>query len=800
VKLRRLTIAGFGRLAGRTFAFSDGLNVVYGPNEAGKSTVAAAIVASLYGSGRRKEAWRPWDGGTYATTLFYELSDGRAFEVQRDYARDAKGVHVYDRDGNDIAGDVALGRTISPGDVHLRIPYDAFINASCVLQQSVGIDAERNAPIATALARALDGGPKEDAALGAVRRLEDARKTHVGTPRSTVNNPLKSLRDALARRTAEAASARDRRDALAQLRERRAAMLAERERLTERRAGAELELKSLQAAELRSRLEGLRIYRDDLAALQAERARYDDVADFPAERIGELDAAFYAWRTAESAASTAESDAQVGQLTVVERSELAARRADAGTIDELEFQALRGAAEQATAARIAAAAAANEAAAARREGSGGRTLAGIALAVGAVFGVLALAMAIAHWWSFTEVFAAVAAVAFAVVAWRSRERIRNARAAAQKQRVADESLSAERNASATVAAVLDRLGVTSIEDLTHRRERLAELQRMLANAERGNARAGELRDEERRAAAVFDRLADVLLPDVIGTREERRTIADDRAQRRRKRDGVDNGMAMLALQRSEILRDDDEFALVSERDALAAAGIVPAESYGRALRDEANAKIAELERAMRDAELTSATLTVELKLGENAIPELAPIEEDAERLRAEIAQLETFERALALAAATVSRLTHEAHQAFARRLETYAAEALHKVTGGRYSEIRVDPASFIVKARVPETGQIVDLESLSAGTRDQVYLIIRIAMARMFAEGLELPPLLLDDPFAYWDDVRIERCIPIIAHNAFDAQTILFTASPELAAVAERIGATRIDLVSTVPA
>jgi DNA repair exonuclease SbcCD ATPase subunit len=256
-------------------------------------------------------------------------------------------------------------------------------------------------------------------------------------------------------------------------------------------------------------------------------------------------------------------------------------------------------------------------------------------------------------------------------------------------------------------------------------------------------------------------------------------------------------MAMLALQRSEILRDDDEFALVTERDALAAAGIAPAETYGRALRDEVNAKIAELERLMRDAELATATLTVELKLGENAIPELAPIEEDVERLRAELEHLETFDRALALAASTVSRLTHEAHQMFARRLETYAAEALHKVTGGRYSEIRIDPTTFILRARVPETGQIVDLESLSAGTRDQVYLIVRIAMARVFAEGLELPPLLLDDPFAYWDDTRIDRCIPIIAHNAFDAQTILFTASPELAAAAERLGAARIDLVTS---
>jgi hypothetical protein len=800
VKLRRLTVAGFGRLAGRTFAFSDGLNVIYGPNEAGKSTVAAAIVASLYGSGRRKELWRPWDGGPYATTLFYELADGRSFEVQRDYSRDAKGVHIYDRDGNDVAGDVAQGRTISPGDVHLQIPYDAFINASCVLQQSVGIDAERNAPIATALARALDGGPKEDAALGAVKRLEDARKTHIGTPRSTVNNPLKGLRDSIARRTAEAETARNRRDTLAQLRERRAATVAERDRLTERRAGAERELKSLQAAELRVRLEQLRVYRDDLAALQAERARYDDVADFPAERIAELDAAFYAWRTAEAAAAVAETDAEAGQLTLVERSELAARRADAGTIDDLEFQALHDAAEQATAARTAAAAAANEAAAARREGSGGRTLAGIALTIGAAFAVLAIGMAIAHWWSFTEVFSAVAAVAFAVVVWRSRERIRNGRAAAHKQRIADESLTAERNASSTVAAVLDRLGVSSIDDLAHRRERLTELLRMLANAERSTARATELRDEERRTAATFDRVAEILIPDTAGERADRCAIADDRAQRRRKRDGVDNGMAMLALQRSEILRDDDEFALVTERDALAAAGIAPADAYGRALRDEVNAKLAELDRLMRDAELATATLTVELKLGENGIAELAPIEEDVERLRIELEGLETFDRALSLAGETVSRLTHEAHQTFARRLETYAAEALHKVTGGRYSEIRIDPTTFILKARVPENNQIVDLESLSAGTRDQVYLIVRIAMARIFAEGLELPPLLLDDPFAYWDDTRIERCIPIIAHNAFDAQTILFTASPDLAAAAERIGAARIDLVASVPA
>jgi DNA repair exonuclease SbcCD ATPase subunit len=800
VKLRRLTIAGFGRLAGRTFAFSDGLTVVFGPNEAGKSTLAAAIVASLYGSGRRKEAWRPWDGGTYATTLVYELADGRTFEVRRDYARDAKGVNVYDRDGNDVAAQVAVGKTISPGDVHLQIPYDAFVNASCVLQQSVGIDPERNVSIATALARALDGGPKEDAALGAIKRLEDARKLYVGTPRSTVNNRLRTLRGAAGRRTADADAARGQRDGLADLRERRASAIAERDRLLERRAAAEREIKALRAAELRVRLDQLRVYREDLAALQSERARYDDVATFDADHVAELDAAFYRWRAADGSASAAEADAEAAQLTPAQRAELAMRRADAGSLDEVEFEALRVAAEQAALAHKAAAAAANEAAAARREGSGGRALAGIALAVAATFAVLAIGMAIAHWWSFTEVFAAVAAVAFAVVAWRSRERFRNARIAAQKQRNADDALATERTAGATVAAVLDRLGVTSIEDLTRKRERLDELLRALGVAQRATARAAELRAEERVAAEDFDTLADAVVPDAAGSRRERCAAADDRAQRRRKRDGVDNGIAMLGLQRSEILRDDDEFALVAERDALAAAGIAPADAYGRPLRDEVDAKIAEVERLVRDADLAIAALTAELNLGENAVPPLAPIEEDVERLNAEIARIEALDRALGLAVDTVERLTHEAHQAFARRLETYAADALRDVTGGRYSEIRVDPGTLVVRARVPETGAIVDLEALSSGTRDQVYLLIRIAMARMFAEGLELPPLLLDDPFAYWDAARIERCLPIIAHNAFDAQTILFTCSSDLAAAAERVGAARIDLTTPVPA
>ena len=67
-------------------------------------------------------------------------------------------------------------------------------------------------------------------------------------------------------------------------------------------------------------------------------------------------------------------------------------------------------------------------------------------------------------------------------------------------------------------------------------------------------------------------------------------------------------------------------------------------------------------------------------------------------------------------------------------------------------------------------------------------------MARMFAEGLETPPLLLDDPFAYWDDERLARSLPILEDGARNTQTIVFTTSRELVEAAGRRGARIIDL------
>jgi DNA repair exonuclease SbcCD ATPase subunit len=798
VILTSLHVGGFGRLVDRRFTFASGLNVVFGPNESGKSTLANAIVATLYGTERRKELWRPWDGGVFGTTLVYLLADGERIEIQRDFDRDAKGLHVYDRAGNEISAKVA-GQKFIPGEAHLGVPLDVFLNAACVKQQSIAIDeGKQAAPIAAHLARALDGGPREDAALGAIERLDDALKTYVGSGRARKNAPLRALRaEADAHRTAVEA-ARAQLAALDELRTRVEAAAHERDRLTVAAAEVERRLRSVRAGAIAKRLDNLREFRTELAELQADHAGYEDVADFPAECERDIAEAFRAFEAAAGAAAAAKAEAEAAALGAAERAELEGRRRDAGSINDATFEALAAANARAVTARTSATVAAREAAAARVVEDGGPALRTGALTAGIVALCVAIGFAIAHTWTWSGVAAAIALAALAVTAVQQRERAERERVALAKQRVADDALGAEAAAANAVAAVLDPLGISRFDELVARRARLAELLARKRDVERAVDRARVARLAAEAAGSRFDRLAAAAVPDVHGERADRNTVVRSHAARRRERDGIGAHLHALEMRTSTILGSDHEYTLESELAELAREGVEPADEEGagslRTVESERSA-VAEQLRIARD---NYARLSGELAGIQALIADLAELDERLARTQNEIERLETFERAVTLAKTTLEARTHEAHQAFARRLEDYAAAALGTITGGRYGEIFVDPASLAIRVRLPETQAIAELDTVSAGTRDQTYLVVRFAMARMFAEGIETPPLLLDDPFAYWDAVRIERCLPIIEHGARDAQAILFTSSRELADAAARRGAHRLDLPEPV--
>ncbi|MDB5095267.1 MAG: hypothetical protein JWO85_3368 [Candidatus Eremiobacteraeota bacterium] len=795
MKLRSLQVEGFGRLADRSFDFAPGLNVVVGPNEAGKSTLAAALVASLYGLQRgEKDRWRPWAANGYGTVLRYETADGAGWEVHRAYDRDGKGIRVYDDDGNDAAARIGSGKSLIPGEAHLRIPLEVFLQTACVRQRAIGFDGSAASAVSTALAQALDGGPKEDAAIGAIERLDAALREHVGTKRAHKNAPLRALRDEDARLRRTAEDARFALAGLAELRERIGAARGERDRAAAAAAELERRARALRAAQLRARITALKEYRDELAALQTTRAAFDDVAAFAADRVADLDDAFHSWRAAQSVADAANRDVAADAPEPGELDELAARTRDAGSLDDDAFEALRSASAQAEAAHARAAAAGNDAAAARREGDDGRMLSGGLVATAFAFVLGDVGVLIAHLWVWAAFAGTIAFVlGFAAVS-RARARAARRRSAGAKAEIADAALAEERRAADAVAGVLDPLGVVTFEELVRRRHAFVALSARAAARRKTLDRAQTARASAAAEAERYDALAATLVPDVKGSREERREAARRRAARRRERDGLDNSLAMLTMRRGDILRGEDEFALQADFDALVAAGVEPAAKDEPAVLRSIERERAELEARAHDADLRMHSLEGELRTGEQNVPDVAALDESVAAAQAQIARLEAFERAVTLARKTIDVRKDEAHRGFARRLEEYSAGVLGTITAGRYGEIHLDAATLAVRVRIPETGAIEDIEHLSAGTGDQVALVVRFATARMFAEGLERPPLLLDDPFAFWDAERIARCLPVLIHGALEAQTIVFTASAELAEAAASAGARRIDL------
>lgn len=798
MKLRSLRVDGFGRLADRSFEFGPGLNVVVGRNEAGKSTLAAALVASLYGLRRgEKERWRPWaSGAAYASTLTYETSDGAAWEVHRAFDHDTKGVRVYDAGGADAAARIGRGKSLSPGEAHLQISLDVFLQTACVRQRAIALDGGSASDVSTALAQALDGGPKEDAALGALERLDDAVRKHVGTERAHKNAPLKKLRELELQQQRGAGDAHAALETLASLRERIASECAKRDRDIAAATVLERRKRALCAAQIRARLAALKEHRADFAAVQAARAQFADVADFDAGRVGALDDVYHAWRAADGIADAAAQGVTEAALSDDERRELAARRADAGTLDDDAFNALHAVAAQAETARAKAAAASYAAAVARHDRSGTRSLTGVLLAAALVAWISDAGVAIAHAWLWTAV--AIAVVVTAGAFTRARVRTARLREADRKQRVADAALGEEHTAAAAVARVLEPLRIANVDELVRRRARYVALLARECAANKAEARAQSAREAAAAEAARFDAIANELVPDAAGDRAQRRDAAHRRAARRAERDGLDARLAMLELRRGDILHGDDDRALQAEYDALLAAGVEPAADDDPQTLRAVERERAEHDTRARDAERAVANLEGELRAGEDSVPDVAALDEALAATRAEIARLEAFARAVKLARDKIETRKDEAHSAFARRLEEYSADVLDTITAGRYGEIRLDPTTLAIRVRIPETSGFEDVDKLSAGTRDQIALVVRFATARMFAEGLETPPLLLDDPFAFWDADRITRCLPVLIHGALDAQCILFTASTDLADAAADAGAIRIDLRSPI--
>jgi len=163
--------------------------------------------------------------------------------------------------------------------------------------------------------------------------------------------------------------------------------------------------------------------------------------------------------------------------------------------------------------------------------------------------------------------------------------------------------------------------------------------------------------------------------------------------------------------------------------------------------------------------------------------EVVSLEEKCRELSERIAMMQRRVAALQLGHDVLLETVREYREGALVRLGDATAQKLNALTSGRHRAIRFDDdLKPFLKAN---NGSWQPLEQFSYGTRDLVYLVIRLVFQEMIFAGLKLP-LLLDDPFVNLDQERRQKMLAVLEKLSLEHQIILFSHDQKLLGKAAR--------------
>ncbi|MDU5082267.1 AAA family ATPase [uncultured Tissierella sp.] len=195
--------------------------------------------------------------------------------------------------------------------------------------------------------------------------------------------------------------------------------------------------------------------------------------------------------------------------------------------------------------------------------------------------------------------------------------------------------------------------------------------------------------------------------------------------------------------------------------------------------DRINENISDIKIALRGAE---ENLNI---LGKN-IERLIVIEEEIERKIKYKEELENKYKSLEIAAQAIEELSRDIHSQFTPAINKKVSKIVEKITEGKYNNIKISE-SLNISVENPITREIIDINSLSGGTIDQLYFSLRFGIINSMVDNKL--PLILDDCFIQYDDSRLKNIIEFLTDIGNERQVILFTCHNREKKALEDLGA-----------
>jgi exonuclease SbcC len=222
--------------------------------------------------------------------------------------------------------------------------------------------------------------------------------------------------------------------------------------------------------------------------------------------------------------------------------------------------------------------------------------------------------------------------------------------------------------------------------------------------------------------------------------------------------------SQAASTRAEELRATVDPALLASVDASSAAERL------HALRQSAS-----------QAENSAATQEGELRLFATNMGDVSEAEEDLAKAANELDRVLRLKETLELTRKYLEEAQTRVHRDIAPLLAATLRDWLPAVTNKRYTDVMVDPKSLLVQV-CGESRRWRKADLLSHGTAEQVYLLLRVALAEHLTKGHDTCPLLLDDVTVHADAARTWNILNLLLQVAANRQVVVFTQEEQIAA------------------
>lgn len=193
MKIKNIKVNAYGNIENKDINLEEGINIIHGANESGKSTLLNYIISIFYGISRNKdgkalsdyEKYKPWNSNEFSGRISYKLENGEKYEIFRDFNK--KNPKIYNDKLDDISDRFETDKKDGSKFFIEQMGIDKQMYLSTVVstQEEVRLDEKNQNMLIQKIANLAGTGEDNVSYKKALIKLQEKIRDEIGTNKTS---------------------------------------------------------------------------------------------------------------------------------------------------------------------------------------------------------------------------------------------------------------------------------------------------------------------------------------------------------------------------------------------------------------------------------------------------------------------------------------------------------------------------------------------------------------------------------------------------------------------------------------